>query len=335
MLHFIYGDGTPFQLKYNNILNEIKNENPKIKEKYFDFSLNENEEFIQNISQNSIFSTKEIFVVKRLEKYKNIEKFTKIIEEFNLSEKDIIFSYEEFLNEFGKRTDESDKKETDKKNKIIKKFENLGKIYKARTEDFKKSTISFVEKELKISEKEAQKLIEIIGEDYYKVKGEVDKITSFLNGEEYSLEKIEGILIVSKEFHIKKLVERFFSEGEKNNLVDFLEKEKIYFQFLGSVLEELILFLKLKLLIENGVIRANISYNEFVVIYNEYGKRFINNISKRIIPAYPIFLKIKIANKFHIEFLEDKIIELGDIEYEIKNGHITDEMGIFSFISRF
>ncbi|MGL4687986.1 MAG: hypothetical protein ACRCVS_04790, partial [Fusobacteriaceae bacterium] len=187
MIHFIYGDGTPFQLKYNKILNEIKSENSKIKEKYFDFSLNENEEFIQNISQNSIFATKEIFVVKRLEKYKNIEKFIKTLEDFNLSEKDIIFNYEEFLSEFGKRTDESDKKETDKKNKIIKSFENLGKTHKARTEDAKKSTIFFVEKELKISEKEASKLVEIIGEDYYKVRGEVDKINNFLNGEKYSL----------------------------------------------------------------------------------------------------------------------------------------------------
>ena len=335
MIHFIYGDGTPLQLKYNEILSEINKKNPKIKEKYYDFSLNESEDFIQSISQNSIFATKEIFVVKRFEKYKNIDKFIKILEDFNFAEKIIIFIYEEFITEFGKRSDESDKKELDKKNKMINKFESLGKIYRARVEDAKKATIFYIEKELKITEKEAVKLIDIIGEDYYKVKGEVEKIISFLNGEEYSLEKIENILITSKEFNIRKLIEKFFLQGEKKNLINYLEKEKLYFQFLGSILEELITFLKLKLLIEDGEIRVNISYNEFVTAYNSCGKRFINSITKRIIPAYPIFLKIKIANKFDVDFLEDKIIELSDIEYEIKSGNITDEMGIYSFIATF
>ena len=41
MLYFLHGDTSPLQIKYEELLNKIKNEFPNIPEKYFDASQKE------------------------------------------------------------------------------------------------------------------------------------------------------------------------------------------------------------------------------------------------------------------------------------------------------
>ncbi|MGL4393100.1 MAG: hypothetical protein ACRCSK_06675, partial [Fusobacteriaceae bacterium] len=89
MIYFIQGEGTPFQLKYEETLSTIKKQNPGVQEKYFDFSQDESGNFLVKVSQNSMFGGKEIFVVKRFEQLKNPDKFIKSLGEFSLAEKDV------------------------------------------------------------------------------------------------------------------------------------------------------------------------------------------------------------------------------------------------------
>ncbi|MGL4392259.1 MAG: hypothetical protein ACRCSK_02330, partial [Fusobacteriaceae bacterium] len=284
--------------------------------------------FLVKVSQNSMFGGKEIFVVKRFEQLKNPDKFIKSLGEFSLAEKDVIFLYEEEINEFGKRTNEPDKKSKEA-------LEKIGEIILARTEDQKKSTENFVIKELGITKIEALKLLEIIGEEFFKVRNEVEKIKNFLGDETYSLEKVQGVLIASTEFNIRKLIDKFLISKEKKDLLVYLEQEKLYFQFVATILEEMITLYKLKLLLDNREIRYDISYNDFNVLYKTLGKRFLNSTTKRQIPAYPIFLKIKLATEFDSEFLLSKIKEMSDIEYEIKSGNISDDIAIYKFVCNF
>ena len=65
MIYFLHGDTAPLQIKYEEILDEIKSNNPSIPEKIFDASLDEVTQFFDSVSTNSIFSPKELVILKR------------------------------------------------------------------------------------------------------------------------------------------------------------------------------------------------------------------------------------------------------------------------------
>ena len=46
MIYFLHGDTAPLQIKYEEILDEIKSNNPSIPEKIFDASLDEVTQFL-------------------------------------------------------------------------------------------------------------------------------------------------------------------------------------------------------------------------------------------------------------------------------------------------
>ncbi len=328
MLYFICGDGVAFQLKSEEFLKDLRKKNHGIGEKHFDFSQDEIDSFLQKVSQNSMFASKEILIVKRPELQKKFDKLITSLEEFNLADKEIVFLYEETLNEFGKIENELDKKTKDK---ILK----LGEFHQARSADQKKSVEHYIMKELDINELEAKKILDVVGEDFYTLKNEIDKIKTFLNGEPYHFEKIMKIIVPCDEYNLKNLVEKFIISKESKELVKHLEADNLYFPFLAQLMSELFTLYKIKLLIENGQLKTAISYNDFNGNYKNIDKFFVNSMTKRPMPAYPIFLKIKIANNFESDYLKTKILELSDIEYEIKSGEVPGEIGIYKFISNF
>lgn len=55
MIYFLHGDTAPLQIKYGEIIDKIKSNNPSIPEKIFDASLDEVTLFFDSISTNSIF----------------------------------------------------------------------------------------------------------------------------------------------------------------------------------------------------------------------------------------------------------------------------------------
>ena len=326
MFYFIYGD-IPLPLKYEELVEKIKKSNPNITTKIYDASQGEEENFLESISINSMFSLKELLVLRRAEKCKKLDQLLKIIGNYDLGKKEIIIAYEEELNDFGKALNEVGKK-------VLTNAEKLGKIIVARKSMEKKGIQFFIEKELEVSEYEAEKLAEVLGDDFFKVKNEVEKIKNFLGGKNFILEQVLPILSVSDEYNLKKLVEEFLNSDNKSILLEYLKKTKEYMLFLYLVSEELNLILKLISLKKIGELRENISYNDFKANVYEKIKRYFKN-NRGFMREYPIFLKLKYTSLFNEEFLLRKIEDLLKVEFLIKNGGIEESIGIEKFIIEF
>lgn len=326
MFYFIYGD-TPLPLKYEELMEKIKKSNPNIPVKVYDVSQGEEESFLESISINSMFVPKELIVLKRAEKNKKLDQLLKIVEEYDLTKKEVVVVYEEELNDYGKAINEVGKK-------VLTNAEKLGKVVVARKALEKKGIDFFIEKELEISEYEAEKLSEILGDDFFRVKNEVEKIKNFLNGQTFILEKVLPILSISDEYNLKKLVEDFMVEDNMEMLLDYLKKSKEYMLFLYLISEELTFALKLVGLKKSGELRENISYNDFKGNMYEKIKKYFKN-SRGYVREYPIFLKLKYMSLFNEQFLLKKIEDFLKVEFLIKNGGIEENIGIEKFIIDF
>jgi DNA polymerase-3 subunit delta len=335
MFKFLYGDGAPLQIKYKEILDGIKIDNPNIKEKYFDFSLEEFDEFIKEVSQDSLFGDKKILIIKRFEKFKNKIDFFKNLKNYSINNKEILVIYEEIINEYGKREDETDKTSENIKKKLIETCESFGEVFCERIENQKKILEQYIEAELNISKIEIEELLNIIGSEFFKVKNEVEKIKLFLGEEKYSIQKINGIIIKSDEYNLKNSITQMLEKKEIENVLKTLEVDKKYYFFLSVIFEELLILLKLRLLIENGIIDNKINYNNFKIEYEKIKKYFIN--SKRNTPFHPyqVFLKVSIASNYNSKFLKNKIKELSLIEYRGKIGIIPENISIPTYVLNF
>lgn len=327
MIYFLYGD-VPLQLKYEELVKKIKDENRGIVEKYFDASQDNIDDIFTSLSSNSMFDPLTLLVIKRLEKIKDLSKFLKSLGEFNYSQKIIILLYEEFLNDFGKASNEIDKTS-------LKNAEKIAKLIQARKASEKKSLEFYIESNLSCSQYEAEKFLEIIGDDFSKIKTEIEKVKNFLNGEAFNLEKVINILSVSNEYSLNKLIELFLYKKEKTRLINYLQKEKNYMLFLNILVEEITILSKLKNLQKRGIIFANISYNQFKSEVYPNIKKFFKKDSYRFIAEYPLFLKFKYLNDFSYNFFDDKLLRCLKAEYDFKSGFIDENIAIEILINSF
>ncbi|WP_319370304.1 hypothetical protein [uncultured Ilyobacter sp.] len=327
MLYFIYGDN-PLELKYEDLKKEIIKKDPEIMPRYFDVSQKEDEEFLQAISINSMFGGSELLVLKRFELLKKPENFVKLMENYNIVNKDVIILYEESLNAFGKAENPVSKKLVDR---ISKNF----KVIEARQGKDGKSLVFYVASELEIKENDAEKLLQMIGRDSMQVRQEVEKIKLLLDGEKFSFEKIKGIVTLSREYYMKNLVDEFLS-GRKENLLYHLKHEKDYMSFIYIFSNELDILLKLKMLQEKGVLSYNTSYNLFKDrVYDGVKQYFLKGDGRGSIHAYQLFLKFSLLNNYTDKFLLEKLNEILEIEYKFKSGQVDEEIMVESFIAAF
>lgn len=327
MIYFLYGD-IPLQLKYEELLKDIKSKNPQIIEQYFDVSQDNIDDIFLALSSNNIFSPLTLIVIKRLEKIKDLSKFLKSLGEFNYSQKIILLIYEEFLGDFGKATNEVDKT-------ALKNAEKIAKLIPARNVLEKKSIEFYIEKELNCSQYEAEKFVEIVGDDFLKIKNEIEKTKNFLNGESFNLEKVINILSVSNEYSLNKLIELFLYKQEKTLLLNYLKSEKNYMLFLSILVEEISTLAKLKNLQKRGIIFVDISYNQFKSDIYPNIKNLFKKDKYRFIAEYPLFLKLKYLNNFSYNFFDDKLLRCLDAEYNFKSGYTDDNIVIELLINSF
>lgn len=327
MIYFLYGD-VPLQLKYEELIKEIKKENPTIEEQYFDISQDNIDDIFTALSSNSMFSPLTLLVIKRLEKIKDLSKFLKSLGEFNYSQKIIVLLYEEFLNDFGKASNEVDKTS-------LKNAEKIAKLIPARKALEKKAMEFYVESNLSCSPYEAEKFLEIVGDDFSKVKNEIEKVKNFLNGEAFNLEKTINILSVSNEYSLNKLIELFLYRKEKTCLVNYLQREKNYMLFLTILVEEITILAKLKNLQKRGIIFTNISYNQFKSDVYPNIKNLFKKDNYRFIAEYPLFLKFKYLNDFSYDFFDDKLLRCLDAEYNFKSGFMDENIAVEMLINNF
>ncbi|MFA6708505.1 MAG: hypothetical protein WCR79_02250, partial [Fusobacterium sp.] len=197
MIYFLYGD-TLLNLKYETLLKKVRAENKNLTEKIFDASQDNIEVIFQSLSSNNMFSPMELIIVKKTETLKNLSKFFKGLNEFNYSKKIIILLYNEIFNDFGVIQNEVSKT-------TLKSAEKICKLISARKNDEKKALLFYTKEKLNCSNYEAEKVLEMVGEDFIKLKNEIDKVNLFLNNMPFDLEKIIPILSISNEFNLNFL----------------------------------------------------------------------------------------------------------------------------------
>lgn len=327
MIYFLHGDTAPLQIKYGEIIDKIKSNNPSIPEKIFDASLDEVTLFFDSISTNSIFSPKELIILKRAEDFKNLDNIAKSLKMYNLAQKEIVIVYEEFLNDYGKIKNPIPKKTLDS-------FQEIAEIICFRKENEKKAIIFYIQHELNISEYEAEKFVELVGDDFFKVKNEVEKVKSFLDGDSFNLEKIKPLLSINEEYNLKNLIENFLISKNTKDLLHFVSKEKLHNNFIYGIAEELIFYLKLSSLAQDNILNKNISYKKFNEGIFENIKMFF--LTDRGYPhPYTLFLKLKNIDIFDEFFLRKKLKELTYLEYSIKSGNLDVEIGVEDYIIGF
>lgn len=327
MIYFLHGDTAPLQIKYGEIIDKIKSNNPSIPEKIFDASLDEVTLFFDSISTNSIFSPKELIILKRAEDFKNLDSIAKSLKMYNLAQKEIVIIYEEFLNDYGKIKNPIPKKTLDS-------FQEIAEIICFRKENEKKAIIFYIQHELSISEYEAEKFVELVGDDFFKVKNEVEKVKSFLDGDSFNLEKVKPLLSINEEYNLKNLIENFLISKNTKDLLHFVSKEKLHNNFIYGIAEELIFYLKLSSLAQDNILNKNISYKKFNEGIFENIKMFF--LTDRGYPhPYTLFLKLKNIDIFDEFFLRKKLKELTYLEYSIKSGNLDVEIGVEDYIIGF
>lgn len=313
MIYFIGGLSNR-EFKYFDIIESIRKNNQGIQQSFFDVEIKEENKFLDKISFNSIFSLKELIVLKRAEKLKNIEKILDYILSLDIENKEIVIDYS---CEEGKLPSKLSKKIEELKND--KKIE----VYLFLSSD-DSSLKKYIETELKINEKESSMLIEMIGNNPFKVKNEVRKISIYLNGEKFDINEIKKIICVDKKFKLYEMTANILTNNPKETM-SYLEETKEYMGILYSLYSELEDMYKLKVLVKEGY-NFSTSYNKFKGEYENIKEIF--KVNGRSQNSYSIFKKIERTKNYTINNLRKLIFRCWEIEKDIKNGKIEMETGV-------
>ena len=313
MIYFIGGLSNR-EFKYFDIIESIRKNNQGIQESFFDVEVKEEDKFLDKISFNSIFSLKELIVLKRAEKLKNIEKILDYILSLDIENKEIVIDYSCEEGKFP--------------SKLAKKIEELKNDKKIEVYLFLSSDDGslkkYIETELKINEKESSMLIEMIGNNPFKVKNEVRKISIYLNGEKFDINEIKKIICVDKKFKLYEMTANILTNNPKETM-SYLEETKEYMGILYSLYSELEDMYKLKVLVKEGY-NFSTSYNKFKGEYENIKEIF--KVNGRSQNSYSIFKKIERTKNYTINNLRKLIFRCWEIEKDIKNGKIEMETGV-------
>lgn len=320
MLYFFYGNETLLNLELQKRKEELLQQNYQIQS--FDFSLKEEESFVNSLSMNSMFEEKKIFLVKRAEALKSsqLQAILKTLSVFDLSEKEILMSFAE--KDLGKTIE----KELTKLNASLLFFDS---------EAQEKQLVHYLEEKLSLAHYEAEKLLEMLGKDFHKLEQESNKILQFLDGEKFSFEKVFPILSLEKDFNIFFLIDEFLQKEKAEKLLDYLhENPNDSSLFLYQLGDSLLLLTKLCSLLEKGLIEKNSSYPDFKNSFPSI-QQYCHGKGGKILHPYPVYLKIKIARKYPLEFWLQKIDEILRCEYQFKSGFMDMTTSVGQFILGF
>ena len=313
MIYFI-GGKKQREFKYFEILEKIRKENVGISESFFDVDLKENEKFLEKININSIFSSQELVVLKRAGKLKNIEEILKYIANLEIVNKEIVINYDKEDGKFGA--------------KLKRLLDELGKNKKMKVFLFQKETEeeirAYVIDELEINGRDLALLLEMIGNNPFKVRNEVEKIKVFLNGEKFDIEKIKNVVSVEKEYRIYEMTRNILLNNPAD-VMRYLEQKKEYMGILYSLYSELETMYKISSLKKRGR-KFSKNYNTFKMEFEEIKEIFKSN--NRIPNSYVIFKKLELEQNYTNLNLRKLVFRCWEIEREIKTGKIEMETGV-------
>ena len=313
MIYFI-GGKKQREFKYFEILEKIRKENVGISESFFDVDLKENEQFLEKININSIFLSQELVVLKRAEKLKNIEEILKYIANLEIVNKEIIIDYDKEDGKFGAKLKKLlDELEKNRKMKVF--------LFQKETEE---EIRAYIVNELGINGRDLALLLEMIGNNPFKVRNEVEKIKVFLNGEKFDIEKIKNVVSVEKEYRIYEMTRNILL-NKPADVMRYLEQKKEYMGILYSLYSELETMYKISSLKKRGR-KFSRNYNAFKMEFEEIKEVFKSN--NRIPNSYVIFKKLEIEQNYTNLNLKKLVFRCWEIERDIKMGKIEMETGV-------
>ena len=313
MIYFI-GGKKQREFKYFEILEKIRKENVGISESFFDVDLKENEQFLEKININSIFSSRELVVLKRAEKLKNIEEILKYIANLEIVNKEIIIDYDKEDGKFGAKLKKLlDELEKNRKMKVF--------LFQKETEE---EIRAYIVNELGINGRDLALLLEMIGNNPFKVRNEVEKIKVFLNGEKFDIEKIKNVVSVEKEYRIYEMTRNILL-NKPADVMGYLEQKKEYMGILYSLYSELETIYKISSLKKRGR-KFSRNYNAFKMEFEEIKEVFKSN--NRIPNSYVIFKKLELEQNYTNLNLKKLVFRCWEIERDIKMGKIEMETGV-------
>ena len=313
MIYFI-GGKKQREFKYFEILEKIRKENAGISESFFDVDLKENEQFLEKININSIFLSQELVVLKRAEKLKNIEEILKYIANLEIVNKEIIIDYDKEDGKFGAKLKKLlDELEKNRKMKVF--------LFQKETEE---EIRAYIVNELGINGRDLALLLEMIGNNPFKVRNEVEKIKVFLNGEKFDIEKIKNVVSVEKEYQIYEMTRNILLNNPAD-VMRYLEQKKEYMGILYSLYSELETMYKISSLKKRGR-KFSKNYNTFKMEFEEIKEIFKSN--NRIPNSYVIFKKLELEQNYTKLNLKKLVFRCWEIEREIKTGKIEMETGV-------
>ena len=313
MIYFI-GGKKQREFKYFEILEKIRKENVGISESFFDVDLKENEQFLEKININSIFSSRELVVLKRAEKLKNIEEILKYIANLEIVNKEIIIDYDKEDGKFGAKLKKLlDELEKNRKMKVF--------LFQKETEE---EIRAYIVNELGINGRDLALLLEMIGNNPFKVRNEVEKIKVFLNGEKFDIEKIKNVVSVEKEYRIYEMTRNILLNNPAD-VMRYLEQKKEYMGILYSLYSELETMYKISSLKKRGR-KFSRNYNAFKMEFEEIKEVFKSN--NRIPNSYVIFKKLELEQNYTNLNLKKLVFRCWEIERDIKVGKIEMETGV-------
>ena len=313
MIYFI-GGKKQREFKYFEILEKIRKENVGISESFFDVDLKENEQFLEKININSIFSSRELVVLKRAEKLKNIEEILKYIANLEIVNKEIIIDYDKEDGKFGAKLKKLlDELEKNRKMKVF--------LFQKETEE---EIRAYIVNELGINGRDLALLLEMIGNNPFKVRNEVEKIKIFLNGEKFDIKKIKNVVSVEKEYRIYEMTRNILLNNPAD-VMRYLEQKKEYMGILYSLYSELETMYKISSLKKRGR-KFSRNYNAFKMEFEEIKEVFKSN--NRIPNSYVIFKKLELEQNYTNLNLKKLVFRCWEIERDIKVGKIEIETGV-------
>ena len=313
MIYFI-GGKKQREFKYFEILEKIRKENVGISESFFDVDLKENEQFLEKININSIFLSQELVVLKRAEKLKNIEEILKYIANLEIVNKEIIIDYDKEDGKFGAKLKKLlDELEKNRKMKVF--------LFQKETEE---EIRAYIVNELEINGRDLALLLEMIGNNPFKVRNEVEKIKVFLNGEKFDIEKIKNVVSVEKEYQIYEMTRNILLNNPAD-VMRYLEQKKEYMGILYSLYSELETMYKISSLKKRGR-KFSRNYNAFKMEFEEIKEVFKSN--NRIPNSYVIFKKLELEQNYTNLNLKKLVFRCWEIERDIKMGKIEMETGV-------
>ncbi len=300
MLRVVIGDQSR-EMKVEALIKEIKEKNLGIEEKIFDALQGEDELFLSQSSTNSIFGGKELLFLKRAENVKKLEELFKALKNFDLSNKEIVISIE------------CDEKGLSKK--VTELIKSYGEIYETlEAKKNPKEMIEYIITELKVDNKTALNLFEMIGNNVNKLKNEIEKLKNYFIDKEFSISEARKLISVNVEYNLFEQVDKLL-KGNKKDVLDYLKTEKnsqLFLFWLGQELKEL---LKLSLLVKEGKLVKTNNYNVFKNKFDENTRYFVGK------HPYRVFKTMENLNNFDDRKLKALLKELLETEYRIKSGY--------------